>query len=303
MKPGLWLALIAVLTAVIVFSIHAYRYRFVRSDGDMLALLPGGDAALFFVDFAALRHGGVLNLVGETKPVRDPDYDNFVKETGFDYTSSVDVVVGEATATEVYFIVRGRFDWPRLRRYAMAHGGSCAGGFCKVPPRRTGHWISFLPIQPDVMALAVSANPSAAEVLRPRGRPTRRALRSEPVWVSLPLSLIRKPSTFPESLQLFANLLQTADSVFLSVDRAAPDGGAVFNLKLDAAFPLETAAETTRNQFEIQTKMFKLELAREHRQPNPADLTGLLTGGSFQVVSKHVIGTWPVRKELLNMMK
>lgn len=163
--------------------------------------------------------------------------------------------------------------------------------------------MSFLPIQPDVMALAVSANPSAAEILRPSGRHTLRPMPSEPVWVSLPLSLIRKPSAFPQSLQLFASLLQSADSVFLLLDRAPMDSEGVFNLKLDAAFPLEAMAKTTRNQFEIQTKLFKLEFAREHQQPNPADLTGLLTAGSFQVVSKHVIGTWPVRKELLNTLK
>ena len=49
--------------------------------------------------------------------------------------------------------------------------------------------------------------------------------------------------------------------------------------------------------------MMTLELAREHEQPNAADLTGLLTAGSFQVVEKRVVGIWPVRKELLKTLQ
>jgi hypothetical protein len=72
---------------------------------------------------------------------------------------------------------------------------------------------------------------------------------------------------------------------------------------LDAVCPNKVTADTIRNQLELQTKLLKLELARERQQPNPADLTGLLTAGSFQVVNRHVIGTWPVRNELLKTLQ
>jgi hypothetical protein len=49
--------------------------------------------------------------------------------------------------------------------------------------------------------------------------------------------------------------------------------------------------------------MLQLELARENQQPNPADLTGLLTSGTFQSGNNHVFGTWPVRKELLKALE
>jgi hypothetical protein len=62
-------------------------------------------------------------------------------------------------------------------------------------------------------------------------------------------------------------------------------------------------AETTRGQLELDTKMLKLELAREHQQPNPADLTGLLAAGTFQVIDTEVIGAWPIKKELLNSLQ
>jgi hypothetical protein len=49
--------------------------------------------------------------------------------------------------------------------------------------------------------------------------------------------------------------------------------------------------------------MLKLELAHEHAQPNPADLTGLLTSGRFETKGSDVTGGWPVRKELLKTLQ
>jgi hypothetical protein len=90
--------------------------------------------------------------------------------------------------------------------------------------------------------------------------------------------------------------------VILSAD-AAKGTDTAFDVRLDAQCPSEPTAEVTRNQLEIQTKMLRLELARERQQPNPADLSGLLTSGTFQIVDKHVIGNWPVSRELLKTLQ
>jgi hypothetical protein len=74
-------------------------------------------------------------------------------------------------------------------------------------------------------------------------------------------------------------------------------------IDLSAQCSSAVAADTVRKQLEIETKMLKLELAHEHAQPNPADLTGLLTSGTFDVSGREVRGEWPVKKELLNALQ
>jgi hypothetical protein len=103
-------------------------------------------------------------------------------------------------------------------------------------------------------------------------------------------------------LQIFALSLQPAATVLLSAGQAEHSNEA-FTVQLEATFPNAPSADTTCKQLQIQTRMLKLELARENRQPDPADLTGLLTAGTFQVGNTHVFGTWPVRKELLKALE
>jgi hypothetical protein len=294
---------VAIGTAGITFAIHSYRYRFVRSDADMLAFLPSGEATVFFADAAALRHASMLNLLTGSKPVSDPEYQDFVRQTHFEYSKDLDAVAGKANSEQLFLVLRGRFDWGKLRRYAAAHGGSCTKRICKLPGTRAARWASFMLIQPDVMGLALSADSSAVEMLRPSGGSRRPQMPAEPVWVNLPASLLRNPVNLPPPMRIFAIALQSADSVTLSLARPAENRSTAFNVQLDAICRNASTADTARDQLEIQTKMLRLGLEREHQQPNPADFTGLLTAGRFQVVDKHVMGTWPVSKELLSALE
>lgn len=295
---------LALAVALIVFSVHSYRRRFVRGDQDLLALLPGGDVTTFFASVSALRNAGMLELLAGSKAAEDPEYKRFVAETQFDYTKDLSAVAGTADENLIYFVARGRFDWSKLRHYALAHGGSCRGDLCKMPTSRPERWTSFLPIQPDVLAVALSADANAAEQLRPNQGVGRVSEPSpQPVWVELAPSLLRNPLALPLAVRIFAVSLQSARPVIFSLGRAAEHSGAVFNVQLDAQCPNEATAESTRNQMEIQTKMLSLELRRENAKPSSSDLTGLLTAGSFQVVGKRVVGTWPVRRELLNTLE
>jgi hypothetical protein len=128
-------------------------------------------------------------------------------------------------------------------------------------------------------------------------------LPGDPVWIKISPALLQNPVDIPVPLRIFAISLQSARLVIVSLDPAEGDAQAAFEIRLDAVCPNKVTADTIRNQLELQTKLLKLELARERQQPNPADLTGLLTAGSFQVVNRHVIGTWPVRNELLKTLQ
>lgn len=290
--------------AAAIFGIHYYRHRFVRTNEDLFTLLPPGDGTTFFADVALLRTAGTLRLLDGAKARHDADYERFVRQTDFNYANDLDAIAGKAQDNQLYFLLRGRFHWSQLRQYASAHGGRCADDFCTLPATEAGRNLSFSSIQPDV--LAVSAGPDAEGVKRLNALHHKKPdspLPEQPVWVSLGEDLLQNPVNLPLPLRIFAVSLQSTHPVVLSLDAAAEGSGSAFKLQLDGLCRNGAAAETLRSQLEIQTRMLKLELARERRQPDPADLTGLLTAGSFQVADRHLIGIWPVRNELLQALQ
>src|SRR5205085_10659421 len=165
LKPWLLLMLLALCIGAIIFGIYRYRHRFVRSDADMVALLPSGDATVFFANVPALRQAGVLSLLAGSKTIEEPEYREFVRQTHFDYTTDIQAIAGAADGKQILFIIRGRFDWTRLRHYAFTHGGACENSLCNLPSSNTGRWDSFVPIQSDVMALAMARDSTAALTL------------------------------------------------------------------------------------------------------------------------------------------
>jgi hypothetical protein len=300
---------LAILTAVCVigagswFSIDRYRYRFVRTDNDLVKLLPPGDLTTFYMNIAALRRAGLLHLLsGITPAATEKDYADFVQSTQFDYARDMDALAGGFAGNQIFFLIRGRFDWDKLRQFAVNHGGTCAADACRAPATKPRRWVNFLRIQPDTLALAIGENSTAADMLRPPARRLQDSPPGDPVWVSVSPSLMKDPTGLPKPLRIFAISLQPANSVLLSAGQAE-HGNEAFTVQLEAAFPDAPSADTTCKQLQIQTRMLRLELARENHEPNPADLTGLLTAGAFQVGNTRVFGTWPVRKELLSALE
>jgi hypothetical protein len=292
--------LLAAAIGLIAFGLRSSRYRFVRSNADMVASLPPGEGTVFFLNMARLREANLLNLIADAKPVQEDEYRRFVRDSGFDYTRDVDSVAGAAGSDEIFALVRARFDWIRLRSYVIRHGGSCQGELCDAATR-TGRWVSFHSIQPDVMALAVSDDKNAATKLSPRHDVHRTEVRSEPLWVTMDHRALQDLARVPPAVRIFAMSLQGAASVTLA---AGPDAKAgALQLRMEAPFGTGPTAQTMCNQLEIQTKMLKLELARSHQQANPADLSGLLVSGTFQAAGSTVIGTWPLHREFLDNLR
>ena len=301
-----WTAVLLALAAIGVaawLGYGRYQHRFVRSDADLVKLLPPGDLTTFYISISALRQGGLLHLLTGISPASEKDYTDFVAATGFDYTRDMDALAGGVNDdNEIYFVLRGRFNWPKLRQFTMAHGGTCEEDVCRAPGTKPHRWVNFVRVQPDTVALAISKRATAADLLRPPGRRMQELPSGDPVWVRVSPALIKDPTGLPKPLQIFAISLQAAESVLLSAGRAEHSDEA-FTVQLEAAFPNAPSADTTCKQLQIQTKMLRLELAHENRQPNPADLTGLLTAGSFQVGNSRLFGSWPVRKELLEALQ
>ncbi len=268
----------------------------------MVTLLPRTDGTVFFANFAALRRVGVLNLFAGSKTTQEPEYREFLRETHLDYMKDIQAIAGLADGKEILFVVRGRFDWGRLRKYALIQGGGCDRRLCKLPTSQGSRWASFLSIQPDVMGLAVASDSTAVNVLLPQRNRVSRQIPSQPVWVRVSRSLLQNPSSLPVAVRIFAISLQFADNVVLALDSGG-ESGAAFTLQLDAECPSSVAADTIRSQLELQTRALVRELAREHQNPSSSDLTGLLMAGRFHAADRHVIGTWPIHKEFLKMLE
>lgn len=302
--PAVLLALVAGGAAV-WFGYGRYQHRFVRDGADMVKLLPpASDLTTFFVNLAELRQGGLMHLLtGITPAATEKDYADFVAATGFDYTRDLDALAGGVNDDgEIFFILRGRFSWSKLSQFAIAHSGSCGEDACRAPGSKPHRWVNFIRIQPDTIALAISSSSTAADILRPPARRLQELPLGDPVWLRVSSVLLKDPSALPKALQIFAITLQGADSVLFSAGRPE-HGDEAFTIQLEAAFPNPPSADTTCKQLQIQTKMLRLELAHENQQPNPADLTGLLTSGSFQVGNSRVFGSWPVKKEFLQALQ
>ena len=103
--------------------VDTQRHRFVRSDIDLVKQLPPGDFTRFYADLGELRKAGLLHLLTGQSPVQEKDYEEFVRQTEFDYTRDMEAVAGASDGEQFFFLIRGRFQWNKLKEYAVAHGG------------------------------------------------------------------------------------------------------------------------------------------------------------------------------------
>lgn len=299
LKPGLFLAVLAAGIALLTYGVARFNRNLVRHGADLVRLLPPGTGAVtFYADVALLRSTHMLGLISPDQ-VAASDYRRFVDATGFDYTSDMDAVAGRITGEESDFLVEGRFDWRRIESYVRAQGGKCED-ICVVPATSPGRWASLRTMQPDVVAISVSSERAAVlSVGRKVAEPIASGVPADPIWVTMPGSILTPASSWPAAAKVLAASLHTAQAVTF----AAGMHDSSLRLEMKARFDSEQSAQAVRNQLEIDTRMLKLELAREHEKPNPADLTGLLTAGTFQLVGSDVVGHWPVERALLHALE
>jgi hypothetical protein len=65
-------------------------------------------------------------------------------------------------------------------------------------------------------------------------------------------------------------------------------------LGLDVTCRDDAAASALLTNFENTTATLRKWIAREHQQANPADLSGILVGGTFRRQDRQVEGQWPI---------
>jgi hypothetical protein len=143
-----------------------------------------------------------------------------------------------------------------------------------------------------MMALAVSADDTAAARLRETNPGRDIQAPDDPVWMSVPASALKRTESMPAGTRLFAAAVAGADQVTLTI--GPKDGN--YAARLEAVCASAKDAQAISAQLSKITATLK-EVAGKTKTPD--ELAGLLTGGTFQQTDRKVFGYWTIRKGLL----
>jgi hypothetical protein len=78
----------------------------------------------------------------------------------------------------------------------------------------------------------------------------------------------------------------------------APDGNRLA-ARLNVLCRNEVEAADVALQLQRVTDLLRDYISRENQKPNPADLSGVLTSGSFRPDGRRVYGYWPIDRSFL----
>ncbi len=270
-----------------------------RSLAEWLSRLPPGDAVVVYLDFGALRRAGLLELLDLGRLAEETEYRAFVEQSGFDPRLDLEAALIAFHPDGNFFLLRGRFDWRSLNQFVTAHGGTCYNSFCRVAGSRPERRISYFPLRRDLMAMAVSQDAWAASRLQTRwGAMQSGDIASHPVWALIPAHFLAQAGDLPAGTRLFAKALSAAERIVFS---ASPAGDHM-ELHLDVVCRSAQDADVLVTQLRGLTEALREMIAREKQQPNPRDLSGVLTAGVFEQTERRVRGRWPLSRPFLESL-
>lgn len=291
LRAWLLIAVVGVVCGGAVWGVALYRARLIRPEA-LLKRLPNTDALVVYIDFSALRRAGILDLFENQKVTEDAEYQAFVRKTDFDYKQDLDSALVAFAPTGKFLLLRGQFDWKNLRAYAESESGRCYNTLCRMPGSTQDRRISFFPLQSNLMALAVSQDESAALRMQDSAAGPAAAIPDAPIWLSVPSSILKSGDALPAGTRPFARSMEHADSVMLYF---VPDGKRLA-AKLDVRCRSSQDAADLVTELSRTTALLRQMIEREHHSPNPADLSGVLTSGSFRNEGARVFGYWPIER-------
>ncbi len=283
-------------------ALYAWRERetglFFRP-ASLFSRFPAEDATALSIDVAALRRAGLLS---SSKGTLEPEYQAFLDGTGFDYRRDLDLVAASFSRSGNYFIAHGRFDWNKLRDYAVKQGGSCYEQLCRMQGSQPDRHISFLPLQSDTMALAVGPDDLAASRLSRPGTPVSAELPSAPVWFSVPDSILRQPGAVPPGVRMMLSAMRGAERVVITMSPAV--AGIEARLEINCRTQDEArilASQLRSTTAGLKEAMFK-DTGPAAQEIRNDDLARMLASGLFEQSGTRVTGHWPVSKTLIDSL-
>jgi hypothetical protein len=258
----------------------------------LMKRIPSPNPVVLYIDFAALRNSGILDKLAGSKAAQDPDYVAFIDKTGFDWQQDLDAALLAFAPDGKYYLVKGRFDWKKVRSYATDEGGACELSLCSMKSNSPDQTISFFPVQKNLMGMAVSQDDKAARHLQDNDSRPDTEVPAAPVWLWVPGAALKSHQQLPAGTHMFASALERTERLTLAL---VPDGDR-FLIKLDARCRSDEDAIRLTSELSATTSRLRQMLDLEHHTPNPADLTGVLSSGSFQSTGSRVSGQWRIER-------
>ncbi len=294
-------AVVLVLVCGAAFGVWQWR-KASRFSGAarLMQSLPLDGAVKLYIDFDQLRANGMLDLLAGAKSAEEPDYRKFIEDTGFDYRTDLDGVAAAFVRGDIYFAVRGRFNWTRLSAYARAQQGQCRDTICSMPASEPNRFVSFYPLAATVMALAVSSQEQGVTRIAPLESPASPAVPSSPVWISAPSFVFTNLKNLPAGSSVLSPLADAQEASFRV--QAASGAGGGFEIVLDAPCATPEIATAIARKFISTTDLLRSMLQRDRITPNPADLSGVLVAGRFESKASHMTGTWPIDRRFVQAL-
>ncbi len=289
-KSRAWLLilLVAALCGVSIWFVAWRRQRPIPPSA-LLKRIPSANPVVLYIDFAAVRPSGLLDKLGGS---RDPDYLAFVDKTGFDWQQDLDAALLAFAPDGKYYLAKGRFDWKKVRSYATQQGGACVNSLCSMRSNTPDRTVSFFPVQSNLIGIAVSQEETAARHLQETESRPYAEVPDAPVWLWIPGAALKSHEQLPAGTHMFASALEQTEHLTLAL---VPEGDR-FAIKLDARCRTDEDAIRLTSELSATTSRVRQMLELEHHQPNPADLTGVLSSGAFQSTGKRVSGQWRIER-------
>jgi hypothetical protein len=163
-KQG-WIAAavsVALLGAGAFYGYQKWNAKSSHARSDALGMMPADASAVVFMDFAELRTAPFITQLyaWAPRPQADPDYAQFVKETGFDYERDLDCIAiafaNREQDSTFFAIADGKFDRQKISAYALKTGSVARSGsdeVFSVPASGSAKKISFTFLRNNRIAL------------------------------------------------------------------------------------------------------------------------------------------------------
>ena len=273
-----------------------YRSRTLTT-AQLLKRMPTIDALVVYIDFEKLRQAGLVQMLSGSKEEEEPEYQEFVRKTDFHWSDDLDSALLAVAPSGKFIAARGRFDWKSLRSFVDSEGGGCYNAMCQLHGSTPERRISFMPLQSNLMGMAISDNKDAVEQLGLYHSGPDPKVPDAPIWLTIPASIL-KSQDLPAGTVSFARSVANADQVTLMLvpenRRLAAKMVVLCRNEEDAA---RIAADLTKT-----TDVLRSMISHSHATPNPADIASVLSAGSFQASGRKVFGYWPIDPAFIESM-
>lgn len=128
MRKSAKVFLAVLLSAAAVTAVLLWPRKSLQSIPEILRAAPAGASQLVYLDLVRLRESGILQKLSSLAPEipADPEYVQFVQNTGFDYTKDLDRLLVVRSANESarpFVLAEGRFDRQKIVRHVLQAGG------------------------------------------------------------------------------------------------------------------------------------------------------------------------------------